>query len=296
MTNSGLAAYSSKLIAFYKKLTSSTQHNINLYMKIDVVKTGVQEIQPFRSLFLHEGNFQFIHNAFHQRGWSDCYFLKANDIAVGYGATCGRGNWSTERSTIFEFYMIPAYRKLASAFFPQLISVSGVQYIESQSNDFLLSSMLFEFGENIAADTILFEDHVATQYSIPSAAFRLRREDDVIFEHKVEGAGEYVLEINKEIVATGGFLLHYNLPYSDLYMEVKEGERRKGYGAYILQELKKESYKWGRKPAARCNIINKVSKATLLKCGLRVCGSGLIADIKKPAKDPNSGYAGYSIE
>ncbi len=57
-------------------------------------------------------------------------------------------------------------------------------------------------------------------------------------------------------------------------MEVKEDSRRKGYGAYILQELKKESYKSGRIPAARCNIINKVSKATLLKAGLRVCGYG----------------------
>jgi len=265
-------------------------------MKIEVVKTGVQEISPFRSLFLHEGNFQFIHNSFHQRGWSDCYFLKIDDINVGYGATCGRGNWATERSTIFEFYIIPAYRKLASILFPKLIEVSGVQYIESQSNHFLLNFMLYEFAENINADTILFEDHVATQYSIPLAIFRLRKEDDKIFEHRVEGAGEYVLDVKGEIVATGGFLLHYNLPYSDLYMEVKESERRKGYGAYILQELKKESYKAGRKPAARCNIANKVSKATLLKCGLRVCGYGLTGDVKKTAEQKDgSGYAEYSI-
>src|SRR3954469_13458888 len=101
-------------------------------MKIDVQKTEVKEIASFRSLFLHESNFQFIHNSFHQRGWSDCYFLKANDETVGYGAICGRGNWATERSTIFEFYIIPAYRKLASVFFPKLVETSGVIFIESQ--------------------------------------------------------------------------------------------------------------------------------------------------------------------
>ena len=260
-------------------------------MKIEALKTELNEIVRFRSLFLHEGNFQFIHNAFHQRGWADCYLLKVNDAAVGYGATCGRGNWATERSTIFEFYLIPAYRKLASVFFPALIEASGVTFIECQSNDFLLNSMLFEFAENINAETVLFEDHAATEFIIPRAIFRLRRDDDVVYEHKVEGAGDYLLEIENEIVATGGFLLHYNLPYSDLYMEVNEMHRRKGYGAYILQELKKESYKAGRKPAARCNIINKVSKATLLKAGLRVCGYGLTGNVKKIT----AGHGSYAL-
>ncbi len=61
--------------------------------------------------------------------------------------------------------------------------------------------MLLEFSQNINADTILFEDHTVTQYYIPSAIFRLRKENDQLFEHKVEGAGEYVLEVDGEIVA-----------------------------------------------------------------------------------------------
>lgn len=263
-------------------------------MKIDVIKTEVKEVASFRSLFLQESNFQFVHNAFHQRGWSDCYLLTSTNEAVGYGATCGRGNWATERSTIFEFYIIPAYRKLASVFFPKLIDVSGVTFVECQSNDLLLAQMLFEFAENINAETILFEDNAATQYVIPGAVFRLLKEDDKPFEHKIEGTGEYVLEIDSEIVATGGFLLHYNHPYSDLYMEVDEKHRRKGYGSYILQELKKESYKSGRKPCARCNVINKVSKATLLKAGLRVCGNGLTGNVKKKSMETN-GYAAFQL-
>ena len=86
--------------------------------------------------------------------------------------------------------------------------------------------------------------------------------------------------------------MHYNLPYSDLYMEVKEDCRRKGYGSYILQEIKKESYKAGRQPAARCNVNNKVSKLTLLKAGLRVCGYSLSGNVI-PVKD-NSGDSSYA--
>ncbi|MCW3117792.1 MAG: family N-acetyltransferase [Chitinophagaceae bacterium] len=249
-------------------------------MKIKVIKKGLKEIQAFRTLFLHEANLQFIHNAFHERGWADCYLVTVDELNVGYGAVCGRGNWQTERSTLFEFYLIPSYRKMASLIIPELLRVSGVSLIECQSNDLLLTSMLFEFSKHINAGVILFEDHTATQYTIPAVIFRARKEDDIIFEHKVEGVGEYVLEIKGEIVATGGFLLHYNLPYSDLYMEVKEDCRNKGFGSFILQELKIESYRAGRKPAARCNITNKASKATLLKAGLKVCGYILTGEVK----------------
>ena len=62
-------------------------------------------------------------------------------------------------------------------------------------------------------------------------------------------------------------------------MEVKEGHRGKGMGSYILQEIKKECYLAGRIPAARCNIKNAASKATLLKAGFKVCGYMLIGEI-----------------
>ena len=119
---------------------------------------------------------------------------------------------------------------------------------------------------------------------------------ECIISQKIEGAtfkktkpgddtrfdpNEYVLEVNGEIVATGGFVRNYNLPYIDMFMEVKEDYRQKGFGSFIVQELKKEAYLQKRVPAARCNIDNKASKATLLKAGLKVCGCILVGEIKK---------------
>jgi GNAT superfamily N-acetyltransferase len=49
-------------------------------------------------------------------------------------------------------------------------------------------------------------------------------------------------------------MLHYNVPFADLYMEVRPDCRKRGYGTFILQEVQKECYLAGRVSAARCPI------------------------------------------
>ena len=126
----------------------------------------------------------------------------------------------------------------------------------------------------------MFADHAVTDLVVPGAVVRRRRDDDRIFEHTGEPVGDYVVEVSGEIVGTGGFLLHYNFPFADLYMEVREDCRRKGFGSFLLQELKKECYLSGRVPAARCSVQNAASRAALLKAGLRVCGFMLKGVVK----------------
>jgi GNAT superfamily N-acetyltransferase len=63
-------------------------------------------------------------------------------------------------------------------------------------------------------------------------------------------------------------------------MEVDEQFRRRGYGSYLIQELKRASYEAGLVPAARCNAANPASRATLQKAGLLPCArllSGVLA-------------------
>jgi RimJ/RimL family protein N-acetyltransferase len=48
----------------------------------------------------------------------------------------------------------------------------------------------------------------------------------------------------------------------------------------MVQELKKEIYNVSRVPAARCNVKNLASRATLLKAGFRLCGYLLEGRIK----------------
>src|SRR6478735_4478779 len=202
-------------------------------MTINATKINLQEILPLRGLFLQETNFQIRYNAVHERGWSDSYLLKVDGAEVGYGSV--KGQERNDRDTIFEFYVIPPFRSYSSSLFRELLSASGVKYIECQSNDHFLSGMLYEFSSDIRSDVVLFEPHSVTEYRIPDAVVRPAVADDHIFEHAVEGIGDHVLEVKGEIVGTGGFMLYYNAPFADLYMEVKEDCRRQGYGTFILQ-------------------------------------------------------------
>jgi GNAT superfamily N-acetyltransferase len=241
-------------------------------------KTELKNIQFLRDLFLQETNFQIRYNACHERGWTDSYLLLIDDVSVGYGSVKGREIKDTD--SIFEYFVVPPFRKHSSELFRHLLDASGAQFIECQSNDLLLSSMLYEFSPAVSAEVVLFEDDAVTRHALPCALFRARRDDDSIFEHRAEPVGNYVVEINGEVVATGGFLLHYNRPFADLYMEVREDCRGRGIGSLLLQEIKKECYLAGRVPAARTDIRNVASRATLIKAGLRICGFMLTGKVE----------------
>ena len=89
------------------------------------------------------------------------------------------------------------------------------------------------------------------------------------------------MEKNGEVIATGGFMLCYNMPFSDLYMEVKENFKKNGLGSFLIQELKKECYLSGRIPEARCSISNIASRSTMIKAGLQVAGFMLTGECKR---------------
>ena len=248
-------------------------------MPITVIKTTLKEILYLRALFLQENNVQIRYNACHERGWSDNYIITYHGNVIGYGSIKGNEHIN-DRDTVFEFYIIPPFRNLASTAFVAFLHSSNVSLIECQSNDLLLTSLLYEYGCNLNSNVILFEEGFTSNLKADETQFRKRNESDTTFEHKAEPAGEYVLELNNEIVATGGFLLHYNFPFADLYMEVKDDHRTKGFGSFLIQEIKTQCYLAGRVPAARTSMDNIASRATLMKAGLKIAGYMLLGEIK----------------
>ena len=248
-------------------------------MDFSIARTSLADILELRSLFLKENNFQIRYNATHERGWSDSYLFKSEDgLPVGYGSIKGKEEIK-DRDAIFEFYVIPLFRKNAPVLFEKLLASSGASFIECQSNEPLLTSIFKKLGKNIGTSAILFGEGANSDLKPDGAIFRKRREDDVVFEHKAEPVGTYVVEFDKTVVATGGYLTHYNFPYADIYMEVKESERKKGFGSFLVQEVKKQCYINGRVPAARTGPDNLASKATLLKAGMNIVGEVLIASL-----------------
>ena len=244
-------------------------------MEFSVHKCTLDEIKSFRILFLHENHFQFVYDKCHYYGWADTYMVLVDGVKIGYGAVWGKAK-REDRDAIMEFFVLKTFRHLSDTLFQQFILVSGAIFIECQSNDLLLSEMLYRYAENIHAEAVLFEDHHQTNFTIPGVILQRTQPGD-----NPNDVGGYFLQQDDETVATGGFMLNYNMPYADIYMDVNENFRRKGYGSFIIQELKKEIYLMGRVPAARCNINNLASKASLIKAGFRVCGSILNGNVKK---------------
>jgi GNAT superfamily N-acetyltransferase len=248
-------------------------------LKIEIAPVALDEILPLRDLYRQEMNCQIVHDSLPGRGFGDLYLIRANGRVAGYGFVMGyRGE---PRDTVREFYVLTEYRAAALPMFQRLIAVSQAKTVVAQTNDILLTLMLFDCASQIKSDTIVFHDVLATFLSSPEANLREANESDTerIFSHKVEPVGEWIIEAGGTIVATGGIARHYNPPYGDLFMEVDEPYRRRGYGSYLIQELKRVCYEMGRIPAARCSASNVASRATLQKAGLFPCArliSGVI--------------------
>ena len=244
-------------------------------MTIRIIKTALTEIRDLRGSFLRENAMQFVYNKCHEYGWADDWLILADGEVAGYGSVWGSGK-REDRDAVFEFYLSGPFRNAASRIFGEFLHASGASLIECQSNDPLLSSMLYEYAHHIFAEAILFEDHFQSHLAIPGLVFA----KGPYAAGNPADVGGYYLEKDGETVATGGFMLNYNFPYADIYMESMEAFRQQGYGSLMVQELKKEIYGMGRVPAARCNIDNQASKATLLKAGFRVCGAILKGIVK----------------
>ncbi len=249
-------------------------------MAIDISPVPLDAVLPLRELYRREMNCQIVHDSLPRRGFGELFLIRVDSRVAGYGFVMGyRGE---PKDMVREFFILPAFRGSALSIFRKLIEASQARRIMAQTNDVLLTLMLYDCASEITSDTILFHDALATHLEIPDVTFRPITEADKerIFEHNVEPVGEWLIEHEGAVVATGGIATHYNTPYGDLFMEVDERFRRRGYGSYLIQELKRTCYETGFVPAARCNVANAASRATLQKVGLLPCArllSGILA-------------------
>tara|TARA_B100000029_G_scaffold294866_1_gene288177 strand:- start:13 stop:348 length:336 start_codon:yes stop_codon:yes gene_type:complete len=100
-----------------------------------------------------------------------------------------------------------------------------------QTNDALASVMLHAFGTDLKCESILFHDRAQTALSVAGARFRPATADEAPDTPEAQLPWRAVVEVDGRVAATGGVLFHYNRPYGDIYMDVKESFRRRGLGA-----------------------------------------------------------------
>jgi GNAT superfamily N-acetyltransferase len=238
---------------------------------LDVERVSLRAILGMREEYRRELNCQIVHDSWHERGFTQSYVLRVHGEVVGYAAVGGAPG--DTRDIVKEFYVRVPYRGAALPLFGQLVAVSSARRVEAQTNDTLLLLMLYDCAMDISSDTILFADRLTT--TLPPPGVTLRRLSDAdrggVFTHTVEPVGDWGLELAGAIVATGGLLYHYNPRYGDIYMEVAPDFRRRGFGSYLVQELKRECYELGCTPGARCGEDNVGSRRTLQRAGMFPC-------------------------
>jgi GNAT superfamily N-acetyltransferase len=238
---------------------------------IEVIQSPVDAILALREQYRREMSCQIVHDSYHARGFTHSYQLRMDGRTVGYGSVTG--NPGGPRETIKEFYVVPEFRAEALPMFRELVTVAEARWIEAQTNDRLLSLMLFDCATELESETILFAEGGTTNHSPLGAALRPVVDADLapMFRHTREPVGDWGLEVDHQIVATGGLLFHYNPPYGDLHVEVAAPYQRRGYGSYLVQELKRLCHEKGCIPAARCHQGNLASRRTLQRAGMLPC-------------------------
>ena len=244
-------------------------------MNIDCGATVLSTIQRLRDIYRHEMHCQIIHDSLHDRpGWTTPYLLSIDGSAAGYGAVAHAGPWK-DKPTIFEFFVLPAHRHRAFHLFSAFIRACGTREVETQTNSPLLGVLAQALCPSVVAETILYEDWITTSNTVPGGRVRPVAAGDAgeIAARGLDGNAKWLLQVDGEVVGTGGILYHYNRPYGDIFMEIAEPFRRRGLGAFLVQELKRICYEGGSIPAARCNVDNAASRSTLQKAGFVPCGS-----------------------
>ncbi len=251
-------------------------------MKINCERCEWPVVEPLREAYRAEMLCQVLHDSLHRRpGWVEWYRLSVSDVLAGYGAVAVAGPWINVRA-LFEIYVLPRYKPMLLPLGEELIQASKADQMLVQTNDRTLAVLMEQFGHEPVADKIVFASGTKTNWPNPGAIFRRRIEGEqpAIFAHEWEPVGDWVLEVAGEIVATGGYLTHYNPPFVDLYMEVREDMRRRGLGSYLLQEIRRVAEENRLVVCARCNIDNVASMKTLARAGLVPCAHRITAKIK----------------
>jgi len=251
-------------------------------MEIQVNRAEFRDVEAMRELYRREANCQIIHDSALSRGMADAFVIQVAGQVGGYGAV-----WNKHYPhRIMEFFALSDFHNLTRSMFRELLAASKATHIEAQTNIPLMLSMLNEFATNSTTEHLLFEDAFTSHLDGRDGFFRPVNpaEKAALFSHTVEPVGDWGIESNGTIIATGGYFSHYNPPYVDIFMEVVEPARRQGFGSYLVQELKRVCRDAGKKPAARCKPANDSSRRTLEKAGFRQCGEMLAGEVKSASR------------
>ncbi|MEZ4457641.1 MAG: GNAT family N-acetyltransferase [Gemmatimonadales bacterium] len=237
-----------------------------------VVRTTIETVLPLRDRYRDAMAAQIVHDSWHRRGFTTLFRLEEDGRILGYAAVGGPPG--DPQDTIKEFFLNPEARHRADECFAAVLAAGEPRYLEAQTNDPFLSPLLARFAPDHRVTAHLFAAGTPTALPAPGVTLRpvTGPDRETVFAHSTEPVGDWGLERDGRLVATGGLFFHYNPPFGDIYMEVEPGSRGQGLASYLVQELKRIGAEGGHVPAARCNPENRASRGALERAGMVHCG------------------------
>src|SRR5262249_17692440 len=172
-------------------------------MPMEVHRVELKEIERMRDIYRHEMNCQVTHDSIHARpGWSHEYLITEGGGKVGYGSVAVAGPWQA-KPTVYEFFMLPQYRRRVFDAFAALLASSGAAVVESQSNAVLLTAMLHTFASAVESESILFHDKVTTAFSLPDAVFRRATPEDAgqVAQQQLDSEARWLVAVGGVVAA-----------------------------------------------------------------------------------------------
>jgi len=242
-------------------------------VKFSIKPSDAAAIALFRERYKAEMVCQIVHDSLHGRsGWVQWHEVSYDGRSIGYCASVVAGPWKGT-VTFFELYVLPEWRSFLFQIAEAYMTSARVDAVLGQTNDELMRLVIDQYCAQASVEKVLFESGSDTR--LPSRGARVSRRADLkdqkIFEHEHEPVGDWLLELQGEIIGTGGYLDHYNYPYVDVFLELRPDKRRQGYGSFFLQELKKLATLDKKVPYGRCCVDDIASRRAMERAGMFPC-------------------------
>ena len=257
-------------------------------MHIEIEPTTVDQVADLRFLYARELDDVIRYEREIRRGRTRIYGVWNDGALIGYGILHGEGE---DRNTVVEFFLLPQFRWHTVPVFDHFTKVTGATGVQARTNDTGLVLLLYERTRDIIPGNSYFRDAENTHQRVPGVRCRAITPDDLDvltpimttsdgwpFELPdrealatwIESNQGRLLEDEEGIAGIGAVLHGYNAPFASIGVVVMKRARRRGYGAYLIEELKRETYTMGKIPRADCAPWNAASRATLLRAGFLV--------------------------
>ncbi|MBS1705986.1 MAG: GNAT family N-acetyltransferase [Armatimonadetes bacterium] len=229
---------------------------------------GLQDLSEMRARMCESAGCQIVRFTNLPRGLAYPVGVECDGDLIAYAAI----RTYDDEEALVEFFVEKPYEGSADEIGRLILQETGAPWVEAQTNLPLLHSLFKAVSTTEILGPTLFKNGGPVNLNLPGATYRRKSSTDRIFPHESEPEGDWVIEADGQVVATGGYLTHYNPPYADLYMEVAPEFRQLGFGSFLVGKLRETCLEAGLIPAARCNADNEASRRCLLKAGMSICG------------------------